>query len=150
MLSINLYTLKQIRASRRRYMIEDCKITCPLACYKAIETLTDLSYSPDERFGIISLNTKCKLAGLHIIAIGNLNNIHIEPREIFKAALLNNASAIIAFHNHPSGEVEPSNADLDLTRRIQEAGRLMGISLLDHLIIGHEGYLSMRERGYII
>lgn len=150
MFTLNLYTLKQVRVSRKRYESEGCQITCPLACYNAIETLTQLSSSPDEKFGIISLNSKHRLAGLHLLASGSLNSIYIEPREVFKAALMNNAKAIIAFHNHPSGEVEPSQSDLLVTKRIQEAGFILGVDLLDHLIIGYDCYLSMRERGLIL
>lgn len=134
--SINIYTLKQVKQNRRRYEVEDCNITCPLACYNAIQKLLDLKSAPQETFGIVSLNTKNKIAGLHIIAIGNLNSANIEPAEVFKAAFLNNAYAIIAFHNHPSGDLTPSMADLEITQRLKKAGELLNIRLLDHLIIG--------------
>ena len=144
--SINIYTLKQVRASRRHYEVENCKITCPLACYNAIQDSYDLKSAASEVFGIISLNTKNKLAGLHIIAIGSLDSAYIEPREVFKAAMLNNANAIIAFHNHPSGDPEPSPVDVVITRRLKEAGELLGIKVLDHIVTGEKGYVSLKER----
>lgn len=147
--SINIYKLKQVRVSRRRYDIEDCKITCPLACYKAIELILDLKSEAVEKFGIISLNTKHRVAGIHIIGIGTLDSITIEPREVFKAAMINNAGSIIAFHNHPSGDPTPSAGDIAITKRLKEAGMIMNIRLVDHLIIGEDRYVSLRERGYL-
>ena len=147
--SINIYALKQVRVSRRHYEVEDCRITCPRACYNAIQILLDLKHAPVEQFGIISLNTKNRIAGMHVIAVGNLDSATITPREVFKAALLNNANAIIAFHNHPSGEPEPSKGDIAITRMLKEAGELMGMKLLDHVITGDGCYCSLKERGLI-
>ena len=113
--SINIYKLKQVRVNRRHYDIEDCKITCPLACYQAIEFILDLKSEAVEKFGIISLNTKHRVAGIHIIGIGTLDSITIQPREVFQAAMINNAGSIIAFHNHPSGDPTPSAGDIAIT-----------------------------------
>jgi DNA repair protein RadC len=77
----------------------------------------------------------------------HLDQLYIEPREVFMAAMMNNAKAIIAFHNHPSGNPEPSRDDIFLTRRLKEAGRIMSIELLDHLIIGERNYVSLKEKG---
>ena len=97
----NIYTLKQIRTKRHRYDLEDYQITCPLVCYKALQLLLDLKSEPVEKFGIISLNTKNKITGIHIIGTGTIDKLHIEPREVFIAAMMNNAKAIIvAFHYH--------------------------------------------------
>ncbi len=145
MLSINIYTLKQIRTARYRYDIEDNRITSPLVCYKILNLLLDLKREPVEKFGIISLNTKHKLLGLHVLGMGSLDSVTVEPREIFKAAMTNNAFAIIAFHNHPSGDPEPSAWDLALTRRLQDVGEFLSISLLDHIIIGENKWFSMKE-----
>jgi DNA repair protein RadC len=147
--SINIYTLKQIHAQRRRYDLEDCQITCPLACYKVLQFLLDLKSEPVEKFGIISLNTKNKINGIHIIGTGAIDKLHIEPREVFMAAMLNNAKSIIAFHNHPSGDATPSRDDIFLTHRLQVAGRILCIELLDHVITGDGRYVSFKERGLI-
>jgi len=145
MFSINIYTLKQIRISRHRYDIEDSRISSPVVCYKILDLLLDLKREPVEKFGIISLNTKHKFLGLHILGQGSLDSVTIEPREVFKAAMINNAFAIIAFHNHPSGDPEPSALDIAITHRLKEVGDILNISLVDHLIVGEEKWFSMKE-----
>ena len=76
-----------------------------------------------------------------------LSSIH--PREVLKTAILSNAASIMAFHNHPSGETTPSQQDIQLTKRLYEAGELLGIKLLDHLIIGDGTFTSLKEKGYL-
>ena len=147
--SINIYTLKQIRTKRRRYDLEDHPITTPLICYQILQYLLDLKSEPVEKFGIISLNSRNKIIGIHIIGTGSLDKLYIEPREVFMAAMMNNAKSIIAFHNHPSGEAEPSREDIHLTRRLQEAGKIMCIELLDHVITGERNYYSLKEKGLL-
>jgi DNA repair protein RadC len=99
-----------------------------------------------EKFGIITLTTKNKIAGIHIISVGTLDNAPVEPREVFKAANLNNAKAIIAFHNHPSGEPAPSLVDIHISKLLKRAGEILRIALLDHIIIGDAAYVSLKER----
>ena len=89
-----------------------------------------------EQFIIACLNTKNEPTGISVVAVGSLNKAIVHPREVFKTAILSNAASIIAFHNHPSGETTPSQQDIQLTNRLYEAGELLGIKLLDHLIIG--------------
>ena len=147
--SINIYTLKQIRTKRHRYDLEDHPITSPLICYKVLQYLLDLKSEPVEKFGIISLNTRNKIIGLHIVGTGSLDQFYIEPREVFMAALMNNAKSIIAFHNHPSGDAAPSQDDIYLTHKLQEAGKIMSIELLDHVITGERSYCSLKEKGLL-
>ena len=85
--------------------------------------------------------------GLHVVSIGSVNSSMLPPAEVLKAALLANASAVIVAHNRPSGDAEPSPEDLAVTTRLREAGRLVGIELLDHLIIGAEEWVSLKDRG---
>ena len=147
--SINLYTLKQVRTKRRRYDLEDLQITSPPVCYRVLQYLLDLKSEPVERFGIIALNAKHKINGVHIIGSGTIDRVYVEPRQVFMAALMNNSKAIIAFHRHPSGDPTPSRDDLILTQRLKKAGKIMCIELLDHLITGEENYVSLRERGLV-
>ena len=79
----------------------------------------------------------------------HLNKAIVHPREVFKTAILSNAASIMAFHNHPSGETTPSQQDIQLTNRLYEAGELLGIKLLDHLIIGDGTFTSLKEKGYL-
>lgn len=100
-----------------------------------------------EHFIVMCLDTKNQPTSLNICHIGSLNSSLVHPREVFKPAILSNAASIMVGHNHPSGNPEPSQADIIMTRRLEEAGDLMGIRLLDHLIIGEDTYISLKERG---
>jgi DNA repair protein RadC len=100
-----------------------------------------------EHFVVMTLDTKHIVTGLHVVSIGTLSATAVHPREVFKVALLANAAAVILGHNHPSGDPTPSAEDVDLTRRLVEAGRLVGIEVLDHVIVGDDvQYVSLRER----
>jgi len=93
------------------------------------------------------LDTKSQPIAIHVVSVGSLNSSIIHPREIFKVAVLSNAASMILYHNHPSGDPTPSMEDYSATERIQECGKLMGIDVLDHIIVGDEVYYSMREKG---
>ncbi len=99
---------------------------------------------------VASLDSKCAPLSIEIVAIGNINSCIVSPREVFKHAIISNATQIIAFHNHVSGICTPSSEDISITKRLVECGNLLGIPLLDHIIIGEEHtYLSLRENGIV-
>jgi DNA repair protein RadC len=98
-----------------------------------------------EHFLAIYLDALDRLIGLNEVAIGTINLLHVAAREIFKPAILCNANRVILLHNHPSGEPEPSSEDLALTRGIELAGMLMDIIVIDHVVVGHPGWVSLRE-----
>ncbi len=103
-----------------------------------------------EHFLCASVNTQNGVKSLDIISIGCLNANIVHPREVFYAAIANRAAAIVVAHNHPSGNIEPSQNDIDITRKLKEVGQIIGIDLLDHIIIGNDkfdGFLSMKEKG---
>lgn len=100
-----------------------------------------------EHLFMMSLNTKNKVEAIHIVHVGSINASITHPREIFQLALLDNATSILIGHNHPSGDTSPSKEDLNVTKRIKDAGKLMGIELLDHLILGDK-FTSLKEKGY--
>lgn len=102
-----------------------------------------------EHFKILMLNTKNYLIGVETISIGSLNSSIVHPRELFKSAIKKSAASIILAHNHPSGVVDPSEEDVLVTKRIKEGGKLLGIDVLDHLIIGETGYFSFKEETMI-
>ena len=95
---------------------------------------------------VISVNSKCLPVALEITSIGSVNAAFMEPREIFKHAIISNTVRILLVYNHPSGDCEPSKEDKDVTQRIRKAGELLGIQVYDHVIIGNEKYYSFRER----
>lgn len=100
-----------------------------------------------EHFIVVSLNNRNRVLGTDTAAIGTLNSSLIHPRETFNVAIRRQAAAIIIAHNHPSGDPTPSEADVVVTKRLKEAGALMGIELLDHVIIGLNTFFSFREQG---
>ena len=123
------------------------KIGSPEEAYNAITTITNVQEEAQEVFGILILNTKHKVVAVHEISRGTLSGSMVHPREVFKPAVLHNAAAIICFHNHPSGDPTPSREDVEITKRLVEAGKIMAIEVLDHLIVGDERYVSLKERG---
>jgi DNA repair protein RadC len=146
--SINLYTLKMIKEKEVLY-VTDNLITSPQGVFDLVEKVYELSSEAVEKFGIITLNTKNKVVGMHIISVGTLNAGLVHPREVYKTALCNNAASIIAFHNHPSGDPTCSPEDIEVTKRLVEAGQILGIQLLDHIIIGEGNFYSLKERGHM-
>jgi DNA repair protein RadC len=92
------------------------------------------------------LDARARVQGVHTISIGTLTESPVHPREVFKAAITGNAVSLILGHNHPSGDPEPSPEDIATTRRLVEAGRALGIEVVDHLILGEPGYTSLKER----
>lgn len=107
--------------------------------------MEDMRHSRQESMKLILLDTKSRLISDTDISKGTINSAVISPRELFVEALKKNAVSIVLLHNHPSGDPKPSKADVLITRRVHEAGMLIGIELLDHIIIGDNCYFSMRE-----
>lgn len=100
-----------------------------------------------EHFVVLMLDVKNRIIGLHEVSIGSLSAALVHPREVFKAAFLMNAAAICLLHNHPSGDPFPSAEDRELTMRLCEGAKLLGIPVIDHVVIGAEGYYSFAEKG---
>lgn len=102
-----------------------------------------------EFFVVLNLNTKNQVIAEDTVSIGSLNASLVHPRELFKNAIKRSAAALILVHNHPSGDPSPSREDIDVTRRLAEAGKLLGIEILDHVVIGDLKYVSLKEKGII-
>ena len=110
--------------------------------------MPEMSALQQEHFVTLFLNTKNQVIHKKTIFIGSLNASIVHPREIFREAVKRSAAAIIISHNHPSGVPTPSPEDIDVTNRIFEAGHIIGVDLLDHVIIGDHQFVSMKEKGY--
>jgi DNA repair protein RadC len=102
-----------------------------------------------EHFIVIHCNTRLKITQVEVISIGIVNASIVHPRETFRRAVIAGACNIIIGHNHPSGDCEPSNEDIELTKRICEAGKILHIQLLDHIIFSDTSFYSFREAGYL-
>ncbi len=100
-----------------------------------VKQMKDFVRSDREKLICVYLDAKNRFIGQHVVSVGTVNASMVHPREIFKVAILKNAVQVIAFHNHPSGNIEPSEADDDVTVRIADAGKLLGIELRDHIIV---------------
>ena len=111
--------------------------------------MKDMVLLKQEVLKLIMLDTKNNIIGIKDVFKGSLNTSIVHPREIFKEALKKSSSSIIICHNHPSGDPTPSKEDINITIRLKECGKIMGIDLLDHLIIGNNKYISLKEKGII-
>lgn len=118
--------------------------------WEAVELVRPLFDMADrEMVVVMSLSTKLEPLALEVAAVGGINACSVDVRDIFKHSLLNNAAYVVCFHNHPSGDPEPSQEDKLLTKRIEDSGRLLGIPLIDHIIVGESGFYSFRQNGLI-
>lgn len=109
----------------------------------------DMAKLDREHFVVLHLDGKNRIIARETVSIGSLNQTIVHPREVFKAAVHNGSAAIICVHNHPTGDPTPSNEDIATTRRLREAGEIIGIKMLDHVIIGQDDYLSLTETGHM-
>lgn len=100
-----------------------------------------------EHFAVMLLNTKNRILGLTDVSIGSLSASIVHPREVFRAAIAYAAASMILMHNHPSGDPSPSREDIAVTNRLAKAGKIMDIPVLDHIILGQDQFLSLKERG---
>jgi DNA repair protein RadC len=103
-----------------------------------------------ERFLVVALDARNRIIRHHVVALGSLAVCVVHPREVFGPVIRDRAAAVILVHNHPSGDPTPSPEDVELTDRLAKAGQLLGITVLDHLVIGKEGYFSFRDAGKIV
>lgn len=135
-----------IRLASSRQIKKGSLISTKIAGTWMMEALKD---EYQEQLLALFLNTKNEVILTKMIFKGGLNQSIAHPREIFREAVRCSAARLIIGHNHPSGNVTPSQADIDFTKRMVECGQLMGIELLDHIIVGNEQYLSLQEGGYM-
>lgn len=105
--------------------------------------------SDREEFLLVPLDGKNRALGFHVVSVGTLTASLVHPREVYKLAILENAAAIILVHNHPSGDPTPSAEDVAITQRLKDAGELLGIRILDHVVIGDDRYVSFSDDGLL-
>ncbi|MDR3296120.1 MAG: DNA repair protein RadC [Clostridiales Family XIII bacterium] len=108
--------------------------------------MEDMRYLKQESFKVLLLNIKNEIVAIEGVSLGNINTSIVDPREVFRPAVKRGAASMVLAHNHPSGNPEPSGADVEITKRLAEAGEILGIRVIDHLIIGDGIYVSMRQK----
>jgi len=127
--------------------LKNFDIKDPEAVVKAIRA--SIRDKAKEHFKLILLNPRNKIIGISTISIGILNASLVHPREVFKDAIMHTAASVVLAHNHPSGDPEPSEDDIKITKKLVESGKILGIEVLDHIIIGKNNFCSFKERGLI-
>jgi DNA repair protein RadC len=141
-----VYETLIVKENITNYLKTGQRYTTPSQVY---ETFTFLMKETKEHFMTLHLDGKNRIIAMDIVSIGSLNQSIVHPRSVFMTACLSNAAAIILVHQHPSGDSTPSAEDIAITRRLKEAGEIMGIKILDHIIVGDGEYLSFVERGLL-
>lgn len=143
------YQIERVQETSKKYELpSEGIVRSPQDAAEIFKTVFRTENMTKEHFMLASLNTKNKVTALHVVHVGSINASIVHPRDVFQLALLDNAASIIVCHNHPSGYSDPSPEDIQVTKRLVEAGKVMGIELLDHIITG-EGmsYTSLKEQG---
>ena len=142
-------TLKAALEIARRLLLVDLEARMQIKSPADVAHLLmlEMSHLDQEHLRRVLLDTKNRLQGISTVYVGSLNAALIRVGEVFKSALKRNSAALIVVHNHPSGDARPSPEDILVTRQIVQAGKLLDVGVLDHLVIGHGCFVSMRERG---
>jgi DNA repair protein RadC len=140
-----VYETLTVNEGAGNYLSPKIRYTSPTQIFDTFSFLQD---ETKEYFIVLHLDGKNRILAVDICSIGSLNQSIVHPREVFKTALLSSAAAILLMHNHPTGDPTPSSEDLEVTRRLREAGDLIGVKVLDHIIVGST-YFSFVERGVI-
>ena len=142
------YKVTALRECPTPENLQQCETPDKAAEYWKLHIATHPHFNPDcECLAVLFLNTRKRIKGHQLVSIGTMDTILVHPREIFRVAIMTAASAVIVMHNHPSGESSPSEADIKVTRDLIRAGQLLKIELLDHVVIGHGNFSSLRSLG---
>lgn len=139
---------KLVREKEVSYNLDE-EFTSPFAVHNVMTRLFGMDKKAEEYMYMVALNTKCYPLGFFEISHGTVSTTIVSPREIYIRAILTGATNIIIVHNHPSKNPAASMEDVKVTKRIKEAGELLGINLIDHVIIGGKSYNSLKENGII-
>ena len=141
-----VYETMTIKEEVSQYLQPFTRYTSP---NQVFNTFNFLKHETKEYFFAIHLDGKNRICCVDEVSVGSLNQSLVVAREVFKTALLSSAAAIIILHNHPTGDPTPSSEDIAITRRLKEAGEIIGVKVLDHIILGTEGFVSFVERGLL-
>lgn len=142
---VDIVSLRMVKETSLLY--KDRNIRSPQDGYKLFKQF--LGELDREYFVVMCLDVKNQPTAINVCHIGSLNASIVHPREVMKTAIMSNSASIIVAHNHPSGKPAPSQEDIEVTKRLAEAGSIIGIELMDHLIIGEDTFISLKEKGYL-
>jgi DNA repair protein RadC len=126
-----------------------CDTPARAAEYWRMHVATSVQFNPEcECLVVVLLNTRRRVKGHQLVTIGTMDTVLVHPREVFRTAIIGSASALLLMHNHPSGDPQPSEADVKVTRDLIRAGQLLKIEVLDHVVVGRPNHCSLKEMGY--
>lgn len=142
---VNIISLKLVK--EHSFLYPERNVKSPDDAYKLLKQfLVDVDR---EYFLVVCLDTKNQPTAINVCHIGSLNASIVHPREVLKPAILSNSASIIVAHNHPSNDPTPSREDIEVTKRLVEAGKVIGIEVLDHLVVCTDKFISLKEKGYL-
>lgn len=146
--------MQQLEVKCKRVRITDfeaayfsCQLTSAEAVYRVFRSVFE--DSPVELFVVVHLNSNNYVSGFEVVSKGTLNASLVHSREVFRSAILRNAASVIVAHNHPSGNLQPSSEDIQITKKLVQAGKILDIQVLDHVIFTHDGYFSFAENALL-
>jgi DNA repair protein RadC len=146
---VTKYAVKCVKEKSFQYYASR-KFRSPGDVFKLFIDALRVSEEPVENVWVVAMNGRHEMLGYTAVSRGGMTQAPVHPRSVFQFLLNCNALAGIIVHNHPSGDPEPSDSDIDVTRRLVEAGKIMGIEIADHIVIGEYGFVSLKERGYFL
>jgi DNA repair protein RadC len=149
MVNIQKFSLRVVKENGGRYDL-DKTINNPIAARNLFMEVAELDKRTEEVFVMATIDVRNKVTGLFEVSTGTLNSSLVTPREVFKRAILQNAAGIVLGHNHPSGNTDASSDDINITKKLVKSGKILGVNVVDHIIVGNEGnYSSMKEENQI-
>lgn len=146
---ISKFDVRLVKEKDTKYDLHNEIIKNPNNAADLFDKVLEMQCRMQEVFAICTVDIKNQVTGIFEVTTGGLSSSIVHPREVFQRAILQGAAAIILCHNHPSGIPEPSRDDINITKKLINAGNIIGIDVLDHIIIGENRHLSMKEKGYI-
>ena len=147
---MKLYNYKIVREKSETYYDARKNLNNPIIAAKLFREYYEENFDMDkEHFSIIMVDSKNKIIGFNLVSMGTINQSLVHPREVFRPAIIAAARSIFICHNHPSGDPTPSEEDIDITQRLKEVGKILGIEVLDHIILGDDRFKSLLEMGKI-
>lgn len=149
--AIEIFTLRYVKEQSVPYMdyMKANHATSPDKVAEIMNDVFNIEELPEEHTFLLCLNTKNHITNISEVSHGTINASLVRPADVFKRALVANANAIILVHNHPSGDISPSQDDVAVTNRLRDCGDMLGVPVLDHIIIGHDRYYSFKEKGLL-
>ncbi|PUU87864.1 RadC family protein [Halanaerobium sp.] len=149
MVNIQKFSLRVVKENGGRYDLNKT-INNPIAARNLFIEVAELDKRSEEVFVMATIDVRNKVTGLFEVSTGTLNSSLVTPREVFKRAILQNAAGIVLGHNHPSGNIDASSDDINITKKLVKSGKILGVNVVDHIIVGNDGnYSSMKEENHI-